>query len=86
MLLSQIQLIAADLDMLAVQLTGALEGPMLLYLSASDLTEGTVHAEERMSDGWQDLVRRVCGAAPVTRQRSGLADNTGSSGRTGAPA
>jgi polyketide synthase 12 len=60
MLLSQIQLGAADLDILAVQLTGALEGPMLLYLSASDLTEGTVHAEDRISRGWQDLVRRVC--------------------------
>jgi polyketide synthase 12 len=61
MLLSGIQLGAADLDILAVQLTGALEGPMLLYLSASDLTESTVHVEERIAKGWQDLVRRVCG-------------------------
>jgi hypothetical protein len=27
----------ADLDMLAIQLTAALDGPLLLYLSASDL-------------------------------------------------
>jgi polyketide synthase 12 len=39
MLLGQIHLGTADLDVLAFQLTAALEGPLLLYLSASDLTE-----------------------------------------------
>ena len=38
MLLQKMSLDAADLNMLAVQLTAALDGPPLLYLSASDLT------------------------------------------------
>ena len=60
MLLGQIQLGAADLDVLAVQLTAALDGPLLLYLSASDLTEAAAQTEERIAQGWQDLVQRVC--------------------------
>jgi polyketide synthase 12 len=62
MLLGQIHLGAADLDVLAVQLTAALDGPLLLYLSASDLTEAAAarQIEERIVQGWQDLVRRVC--------------------------
>jgi AcrR family transcriptional regulator len=60
MLLGQMRLDGADLDMLAVQLTAALDGPLLLYLSASDLTEPT-GIEERIARAWQDLVRRVCG-------------------------
>ena len=60
-LLGQLNLDDADLDMLAVQLTAALDGPLLLYLSASDLTEaapGT--AAERIAHSWQDLAQRVC--------------------------
>ena len=60
MLLGQIDLGAADLDVLAVQLTAALDGPLLLYLSASELTEAPRRIEERIAQGWQDLVRRVC--------------------------
>jgi polyketide synthase 12 len=60
MLLGQIHLGAADLDVLAVQLTAALEGPHLLYLSASELTEAAHQIEERTAQGWQDLVQRVC--------------------------
>jgi AcrR family transcriptional regulator len=59
MLLGQLNLGCADLDMLAVQLTAALDGPLLLYLSASDL-DAAPHAAERIADSWQDLVRRVC--------------------------
>jgi polyketide synthase 12 len=60
MLLGQMRLDVPDLDMLAIQLTAALDAPLLLYLSASDLTEpaGTV---ERMSQAWQELTQRVCG-------------------------
>jgi AcrR family transcriptional regulator len=61
MLLGQLRLDGADLDMLAVQLTAALDGPLLLYLSASDLTEPAGN-EERIARAWQDLVQRVCGA------------------------
>ena len=58
MLLGQLDLGCADPDMLAVQLTAALDGPFLLYLSASDLT--ATPAAERIADSWQDLIRRVC--------------------------
>jgi AcrR family transcriptional regulator len=58
MLLGQLDLGCADPDMLAVQLTAALDGPFLLYLSASDLS-ATPQAE-RIADSWQDLVQRVC--------------------------
>jgi AcrR family transcriptional regulator len=59
MLLRQISLDAADLDMLAIQLTGALDGPLLLYLSAPDLAAAP-DAAERIARSWQDLVQRVC--------------------------
>lgn len=59
-LLAQIPLGAADLDILVMQLTAALDGPLLLYLSASDLTEASRQIGERIAQGWQDLVRRVC--------------------------
>jgi polyketide synthase 12 len=59
-LLGQIHLGAADLDTLAVQLTAALDGPLLLYLSASDLTEAALQIEERIAQGWQNLVHRIC--------------------------
>jgi polyketide synthase 12 len=58
-LLGQMDLGDADLDMLAVQLTGALDGPLLLYLSASDLTAAP-EAAERIASSWQGLVERVC--------------------------
>jgi AcrR family transcriptional regulator len=59
-LLGQMDLGGADLDMLAVQLTGALDGPLLLYLSGSDLADGASRTAERIARSWQDLVRRVC--------------------------
>jgi AcrR family transcriptional regulator len=63
-LLGQIPLGPADLDVLAVQLTAALDGPLLLYLSASDLTEAAAPTGERITQGWQDLVQRVCRPGP----------------------
>jgi polyketide synthase 12 len=59
-LLGQVPLGAADLDVLAIQLTAALDGPLLLYLSASDLAEAAAQTGERIARGWQDLVQRVC--------------------------
>ena len=61
-LLGQIPLGPADLDVLAIQLTGALDGPLLLYLSSSDLTGAAAQTGERIAGGWQDLVQRVCRA------------------------
>jgi AcrR family transcriptional regulator len=62
-LLGQLDLGGADLDMLAVQLTAALDGPLLLYLSASDPTAAP-QTGERIGDSWQDLVQRVCRPLP----------------------
>jgi AcrR family transcriptional regulator len=58
-LLGQMDLGDADIDMLAVQLTAALDAPLLLYLSASDLTTGP-QAAERIAQSWQDLITRIC--------------------------
>jgi polyketide synthase 12 len=59
MLLREMDLQGADTDMLAIQLTAALDGPALLYLSASDLT-ATPAAAERIGQAWQDLAQRIC--------------------------
>jgi polyketide synthase 12 len=59
-LLGQMDLGPADLDVLAVQLSAALDGPLLLYLSADDLAEPAARSAERIARGWQDLIRRAC--------------------------
>jgi AcrR family transcriptional regulator len=58
-LLGQMRLVAADLDVLAIQLAAALDGPLLLYLSSTQLTEAAAEIEERMCRSWQDLVERI---------------------------
>ena len=60
MLLARLDLGRADLDILAVQLSAALEGPMLLYLSSDELSKGTHELGPRLGQAWQDLVERVC--------------------------
>ena len=60
MLLGQIPLGPANLDILAIQLTAALDGPLLLYLSSADLSHAASQVEERLAQSWQDLVQRVC--------------------------
>jgi AcrR family transcriptional regulator len=60
MLLRQLDLGVTDPDILAMQLTAALDGPLLLYLSASDLTQAAPQIAERIATGWQDLVERIC--------------------------
>lgn len=45
-----------DLDSLAVQLTGALEGPTLLYLATPGAASSTP-VERSLADSWQALVR-----------------------------
>jgi hypothetical protein len=60
MLLGQMNLGGSDLDVLALLLTAALDGPLLLYLPASDLTDAAAQIEERIAQGWEDLVQRVC--------------------------
>jgi AcrR family transcriptional regulator len=59
-LLGEMGLGGADLDVLATQLTAALDGPLLLYLSSEVLTEAASHVSDRLARGWEDLIRRVC--------------------------
>lgn len=47
-----------DPEMLALQLTAALEGPLLLSLTSSDTTMAPGTAR-RLADSWQDLVERT---------------------------
>ena len=46
-----------------MQLTAALDAPLLLYLSADDLTDPVtptgLSALDRAARGWEDLVRRL---------------------------
>jgi AcrR family transcriptional regulator len=60
MLLGLMELGDTDLDMLALQLTAALDGPALLYLSSSDLDGATPGTTQRIARSWQNLVQRVC--------------------------
>jgi len=59
LLLGEMRLGAADLDVLATQLTAALDGPLLLYLSSATLAGAAPQVSERLGRGWEDLVRRV---------------------------
>lgn len=58
MLLGQLDLGRADLDMLTIQLAAALDGPVLLYLSSGELADAD-DVEQRIGQAWQDLAERV---------------------------
>lgn len=60
LLLREIDLHATDLDVLVIQLTGALDGPPLLYLSSDVLAVDAAAVTERLGRAWEDLVHRVC--------------------------
>jgi AcrR family transcriptional regulator len=59
MLLRQARLDVADLDGLAIQLTAALEGPVLLALRMPELP-ATSQPAGSLADSWSTLVERVC--------------------------
>jgi len=59
-LLGEMHLGPADLDVLATQLTAALDGPLLLYLSSAILAQTAPQVSQRLGRGWQDLIQRVC--------------------------
>ena len=59
-LLGEMRLGPADLDVLATQLTAALDGPPLLYLSSATLSDAAPPVSERLGRGWADLVQRIC--------------------------
>jgi AcrR family transcriptional regulator len=61
-LLAGMRLGAADVDVLAVQLTAALDGPPLLFLSSDLLDEDATDVTARLGDGWEDLVGRITGS------------------------
>ena len=59
MLLGQINPGDTDLEMLALQLTAALDGPALLYLSTADLAQTSPDIAERLAQSWHNLVRQI---------------------------
>ena len=58
-LLGELRLGDVDLDVLATQLTAALDGPLLLYLSSDILAQTAPQVSRRLGRGWEDLVRRI---------------------------
>jgi AcrR family transcriptional regulator len=59
-LLAEARIGFPDLDSLAIQLTGALEGPMLLYLATSEgPTTAPPGAADRLAASWQALIERL---------------------------
>jgi polyketide synthase 12 len=60
-LLAGMRLAAVDLDVLAIQLTAALDGPPLLFLSSDLLDEDAADVTARLGRGWEDLARRITG-------------------------
>ena len=62
-LIGELGLGPADLDVLATQLTAALDGPLLLYLSSAALSRDAGPVSERLSRGWADLIHRVTRSA-----------------------
>lgn len=65
MLLGQAGLGLPDLDSLAIQLTGALEGPLLLYLALPEPdTPPSPAAGRPLADSWSILIHRLLHTAP----------------------
>ncbi|MFC8798762.1 TetR/AcrR family transcriptional regulator [Promicromonospora sp. NPDC057138] len=61
-LLRELELPCADIDLLAAQLTSALQGPLLLQPFDDHGPDGTARTE-RFEAGWRYLVERVCADA-----------------------
>ena len=59
MLLTELQVDASDVDVLAMQLTAALDVPLLLYTAPRGHSHSDETFEDRLSRGWEDLCRRV---------------------------
>jgi hypothetical protein len=60
-LLGQIRPAVTDLNVLAVQLTAALDGPLLLLLQSADLAGEAIRGNRQMLErGWTDLIALVC--------------------------
>ncbi|GAA1997257.1 TetR/AcrR family transcriptional regulator [Microbacterium ulmi] len=61
MLLHHMGIGGGDLDILAMQLTAALDVPPLLYTPPDDGARNEQAFEDRLARGWEDLVRRLIG-------------------------
>jgi len=83
-LLGQICLGSADLDVLATQLTAALDGPLLLYLSSATLSRTAPEVAERLGSCWEDLVRRVCAQTVAGPPSDEIPPPTAATGHIGA--
>jgi len=83
-LLGQICLGSADLDVLATQLTAALDGPLLLYLSSATLSRTAPQVAERLGSGWEELVRRVCAQTVAGPPSDEIPPPTAATGNIGA--
>jgi AcrR family transcriptional regulator len=79
-LLGEMRLGPADLDVLATQLTAALDGPLLLYLSSAVLTQAAPQISDRLGRGWADLIRRVCRSPSEPKQQRRKKEGGGSAG------
>lgn len=61
-MLAQIRPEVTSLDVLAMQLTAALDGPLLLKISSDDVSETEIEGtRQRLTQGWTDLVALICG-------------------------
>lgn len=60
LLLEQIGIETADPEILAMQLTAALDVPLLLYTLPDGSEPGGETFEDRLAEGWEDLVHRLC--------------------------
>ncbi len=59
MLLQQVGIDTADLEILAMQLTAALDVPLLLYMPLHDSEHQEETFEDRLAHGWDDLIDRL---------------------------
>ena len=70
LLLVQADLGIADVDNLAVKLTLALEGPLLMALAGPAMR--TTRSVGSLQDSWQTLIERLCSPGPgITRSADG---------------
>jgi AcrR family transcriptional regulator len=59
-MLRQLPPCGVNVDLLAVQLTAALDGPLLLYISRGPVTAATDGIERELGAAWQYLIERTC--------------------------
>lgn len=60
MLLTNIRPPFTDIDILATQLTGALDGPFMLLLLLDGPADDIDSAGQRFKAGWSELITRIC--------------------------